>query len=145
MALAKKRYSEVCEAYHAGFSLTEIKELVSSRITLLDIERALDWEREQVLVRSEILSLYDALLATRRLRKQANMVLDRQYKSLTAKTRRYAIKEVQELIDAELGYQSRIRELAGSVENVSGHAGLESLPAGIFSTDIEPAGSDGDS
>ena len=145
MSLSKKRYPEVCEAYHAGFSLAEIKQLLSSRITALDVEAALDWEREQLLVRSEILALYDAVVETRRLRKQANLVLEVQYKSVMAKTRRFAIKEVQELIDAELGYWERIRELTAQVDEVSGHAGLGSLPAGIFTEDLEPDGSDGDS
>lgn len=145
MALAKKRYPEVLEAHHAGFSLVEIKQLVSSRITRADLEEALEWEQEQLVVRSELLSLYEALSETRTLRKRANMVLEAQYRSLTARTRRFAIKEVQELINVELEYKSRIRELAAQVDDVSGHAGLESLPAGIFSEDLEPDGGDGDS
>lgn len=140
-----KRYSDICEAHHAGFSVTEIKQLISSRITTLDVEAALEWEREQLLVRSEILALYDAVIETRRLRKRANLVLEVQYRSVMAKTRRFAIKEVQELIDAELGYWERIRELKAQVDEVSGHAGLESLPAGIFTEDLEPDTSDGDS
>ena len=140
-----KRYAEICEAFHAGFSLSEIKVLISSRITLLELEAALDWEREQLLVRSEIVALYDAIVATRRLRKRANLVLDVQYTSIMAKTRRFAIKEVQELIDAELGYWERIRALKEQVDEVSGHAGLGSLPAGIFTEDLEPDGGDGDS
>ena len=140
-----KRYAEICEAYHAGFSLSEIKVLISSRITLLEVEAALEWEREQVLVRSEICALYDAVVETRKLRKQANRVLEVQYRSVMAKTRRFAIKEVQELIDAELKYWERIRELKGQIDDVSGHAGLGSIPAGIFTEDLEPDSGDGGS
>ena len=140
-----QRYIQICEAYHAGFDLASIKELLGSRITSLEVEAALDWERDQVLVRSEIQSVYDALLATRDLRKKANLILDTQYYSVTAKTRRFAIKDVQELIDAELRYSDRLRELAGEVDNVQEHVGLASLPAGIFSEDLEPESGDGDS
>ncbi len=140
-----RKYIRICEAFHAGFDLQGIKQVVDSQITHVDLERALAWEREQVLVRSEIQSLYDALLATRKLRKQANLILDAQYNSVMSKTRRFAIKEVQELIDAELEYSNRIRELAKSLDHVSGHAGLESLPAGIFSASLEPDAGDGDS
>ena len=140
-----KRYSDICEAHHAGFSVTEIKQLISSRITTIDVEAALEWEREQLLVRSEILSLYDAIIEMRRLRKQANLVLKVQGKSVMAKTWRFAIKEIKELIDAEVGYWERIRELKAQVDEVSGHAGLEILPAGIFTEDLEPDASDGDS
>lgn len=140
-----RRYVRICEAYHAGFDLQGIKQLVGSRVTHADLQKALAWEREQVLLRSEIESLYDALLATRKLRRQANLILDTQYKSVMAKTRRFAIKEVQELIDAELEYSNRIRELAKAIDDIQGHAGLRSLPPGIFTADLEPDGGDGGS
>lgn len=137
-----QKYVNICQAYHSGFSLQEIKVLLGNRIKASDIEAALAWERQQLLVRSEIQSLYDALIATRELRKKANLILNVQYNSVMARVRRFAIKEVQELIDAELAYSDRIRDLVRQVDDVSGHAGLESLPAGIFTEDIEPGGGD---
>ena len=138
-----QRYIAICNAYHAGFNLAGICEWTGHKVTHRQLGSALDWEREQIVIRSEIESLYDALLATRRLRSQANRILQEQWQSVTAKVRRFAIKEVQELIDAELGYSDRIRELARAVDAVEGHEGLANLPAGIFSADLEPDRGDG--
>ena len=138
-----QRYIAICEAYHAGFDIEGISVWVGSKVTMRQLGSALEWEREQVVIRSEIQSTFDALIETRRLRVKANKVLDAQWSSLTARTRRFAIKEVKELIDAELGYSNRIRELAREVDAAEGHEGLSNLPAGIFSADLEPDGGDG--
>lgn len=146
MARARKtiqRYIRICEAYHAGFDLEGIKHWTGEAVTHRQLGSALEWEREQLVIRSEIQSLCDAILETRRLRVKANKILDAQWTSLTTRTRRFAIKEVQELIDAELGYSDRIRELAQKVDAAEGHEGLANLPAGLFSADLEPEGSDG--
>lgn len=140
-----QEFMAICEAYHAGFDVAGIAQLLGKRISQLRVEQALDWEREQLLMRSEIQSLYDALLETRKLRKQANQVLAAQWHSVATKTSRFAIKEVRELIEQELQYAERIRELATEIDGVSGYEGLRNLPAGLFSEDLEPGGGDGDS
>lgn len=130
----------ICQCYHAGFTRAEIAEYLDKRVSEKRVEDALLWEQKQIVLRSEVQSVYDAWVQVRALKRKANAVLERQFLSLTAKTRRFAIKEIAELIDQELEYANRLRELSREVITDAGHVDIANLPAGVFSADLEPDG-----
>ena len=138
-------YVRICECYHAGFNATEISRYIGKRITFAQVDAALEWEHSQMVLRSEIQAMWDALIETRELKKKANIILDRQLSSVTGQVAHGAVRDVERLIEAEVHYASRIRELSGDVAAVPEFADFGSLPRGIFSADLEPPGSQNDS
>lgn len=135
-------FSAICDAYHAGFNLEGICEVLGKRVSRKRLTAALEWEREQMVLRTEIQSVYDALLETRRLRVTGHRILERRLRSITGGCARFAIRDVQRLIDAELEYTDRLRALTEQVDVGEGDADIADLPAGLFRPDIEPVPGD---
>jgi len=138
-------YIRICECYHAGFNATEISKYIGKRVSIPLINAALEWEHSQMVLRSEIQSLFDALLQVRELKKKATLLLDRQLSSVVCEVPGGAIRDLQRLIEAEVDYARRIRELSEQVDDVPGRSDFDNLPAGFFSADLEPGGGEGDS
>ena len=71
----EQEFRITCSCYHAGFSKTEIEKELGKSVSKAYIEEALEWEQQQIIPRNEIGALYDALIQTRKLKKQANQML----------------------------------------------------------------------
>ena len=135
----EKEFRIISSCHNAGFSKFEIEEKLGKSISNYHLENALNWQQEQTILSDEIGSLKNALIQTRKLKKQANQMLRINYNSIHASldTCTYLIKQISELIEAELNYKIRIDALSKELDSKNPFADIAALPLGIFTPNLE--------
>jgi len=112
----QQEFARICTYYHNGFSKAEIEKHLGKRVPKAYIEQALKWEKEQAMRLDEKLTLHNARSQIRQLKKQANLLLQQNSRALQPNynTCITLIRQISELVEAEVEYTNRIKTLAAT-------------------------------
>ena len=111
----EKVYIEICRCERAGLSRAEAGEALGAPISEYRWKQALAWHYNQISVRSEIESVYNALKQTQELKRDAQAFFRIQRTTVMMKSKGVNVRDIEMLIARELEYVDRIRELAQQV------------------------------
>lgn len=120
----EKRYMKICDCERAGLSYIQTNErllrLEGFSISEHVWKRALEWQSNQISVRLEIESLYRAYLQVQELKRAAISFLIDQQEAIGKDPEKINIRSIERLIDKELEYANKIRELTGQLVSGEG-------------------------
>lgn len=128
----ERGYIEICECERAGLSLSETSEYLRIPISEYKWKQALAWYYNQISVRSEIESVYNAYKQVQELKRDASAFFRAQRTNVMMDAKRINIRDIERLIDKELEYADRIRELARQIVGGAGDDDIRDLPNWIL-------------
>lgn len=127
----ERGYIEICRCERSGFSRTETSDYLGMPITEYKWKQALAWYYNQISVRTEIESVFNAFKQTQELKREAFAFFRMQRDTVMMDAKKINVRDIERLIDKELKYADRLRELAKQIVGDAGHDDIADLPKWI--------------